>query len=191
MRFFFDSNIVTYISYFEGFLTADEKGKDEEYIECEHFYEEVTQQKISKEDEKMIKSLRKLYLADEWSHFDWLLSDTAIEEILSIRCDKKRRNHYDFLDRIIEHRNIVLEEQSLSFSGKLNPIFSKFSKKDFNDCIQCSEAIEYESDCFITNDKRFIRKCERIDMNIFVTRIQDVPIFRDGTHYKTVPKYIT
>ncbi len=189
MRLFFDSNVITLICYFEGYII---EGTDEEKSECLRFYSllkkhdltnarNIDEENNNKAILDAIEAIKYLYQIDEQAHFDWLCSDVAVNEIMEIKgtIEKEiiRENHYDFLERIIEQRNIIIDEQGLEFSGKMNQVFSSFSEKDYNDCIQCSEAIEYESDYFITFDKKFISKCKDIN-GITVTNIIELPFLK-------------
>ena len=111
---------------------------------------------------RQIEALRQLYLLDERAHFDWLLSDIAIDEIVSIEDLTKRRQHWNLLDRLLEHRDIVLEESGLVFPANrprvlAKSIFPDLAERHLADALQYAEALILESDYFVTNDVAFCK----------------------------------
>src|SRR5215218_1631417 len=104
MRLFLDSNIMTYIAFFEGYLC--EGTKVELDLAIEHWH--CTGR--HRPDLRMlheVEALRILYLIDDQAHFDWLFSEMGIDEILKTRSESRRSAHYHLLDRLIEHRRDV------------------------------------------------------------------------------------
>ena len=174
MRLFFDSCVITYICLFESYLIS---GNSIDFRYDKDFYKIICGSYPSCDLVKDVVLLRRLYQMDDLAHFDWLFSEIALEEIARIKIEHKREQHIDLVDRLLEHWQIVIEEQALSFSGKLNSIFSGFPSQMHNDCLQCSEAIEFNSDYFITGDKKFIKKCRAIN-EIKVLRPREIPFLK-------------
>jgi hypothetical protein len=174
MRLFFDTNVLTYIAFFEGYLC---EGTEGELESCLISWQEL---QLGQREEpftlegnlkKEIEALRTLYVIDDYAHFDWLFSDIALQEILSIRHEWKRSQHYNLLDRLIEHRNDVyeMEGRSVRVSERnylLSAFFINLPKKMENDALQFCEAVLVEADYFVTNDERFIRASASADLDI-------------------------
>lgn len=159
MRLFLDSNIITYIAFFGGFLTS---GHKEEFVGDVNSW---SQQQNLKPDEKFIReiyALRILYLIDDAAHFDWICSDLGIREIQRIRDARKRRCHDDLLARMLEHRADIYAECGLRLSSadierEASRLFFSIPGGMEDDARQFAEACIVEADFFITNDIDFIR----------------------------------
>ena len=104
MRLFLDSNIMTYIAFFEGYLCEGTRAELD--VAIEHWHRTGRQHPDLRLLQE-VEALRILYLIDEQAQFDWLFSEVAIKEIRRIRSESRRSAHYHLLDRLIEHRHDI------------------------------------------------------------------------------------
>ena len=104
MRLFLDSNIMTYLALFEGYLC---EGTRTELDRATEDWHRTIGQGPDSHLLYEVEALRILYLIEEQSHFDWLFSEVGMDEIRSIRSEARKSSHYDLLDRLIEHRRDV------------------------------------------------------------------------------------
>jgi hypothetical protein len=100
VRLFLDSNILTYVALFEGYLCEGTRTELDGAIEDWH---RITGQAPASHLLHEVEALRILYLIEDQAHFDWLFSEIGMDEILRIRSEARRRSHYHLLDRLIEH----------------------------------------------------------------------------------------
>ncbi len=160
MRLFFDSNLLTYIALAEGYLTEGTAG------EWQCFVDTWTQLQGSPPNEKIlheVHALRVLYLLDEHAHFDWLCSDVGLGEVRQISNLARREWHNNLIERMIEHRQIVYEEESrwiapISVERMTRQLFPDLPTQMWNDALQFCEASLVDADYFLTNDTRFIHR---------------------------------
>lgn len=115
MRLFLDSNIVTYIAFFESFLTS---GRKTEFAEDVNYWSQMQNSKPENDLIREICALHVLYRIDDTAHFDWLCSDLGIKEIGRIRNLRKRSFHDGLLGRLVEHRADVDAECRLRRAQK-------------------------------------------------------------------------
>ena len=86
MRLFLDSNIVTYIAFFEGYLAEGPKELPDELGLWRR------EQGVEPDEAllEQVHALRALYLIDDQARFDWLFSEISLHEIEAIRNVLKR-----------------------------------------------------------------------------------------------------
>ena len=177
MRLFLDSNIMTYIAIFESYLC---EGNEINLVAAKEYWEIVQN---SDPDQKLlaeINALRLLYLYDDQARFDWLFSDTGLDEIIKIRNEYRRSAHNNFLERLIEHRiDIYNEEGRIIRLDEIKQIrdryFPHISHKMENDALQFCEAEIVEADYFLTNDLDFINKTKNISSSVTASRVSKLP----------------
>jgi hypothetical protein len=177
MRLFLDSNIMTYIAFFEGYLCEGKRTVLNSAIE--HW--RSTGRKLP--DPSMIReleALRILYLIDDQAHFDWLFSDMGMDEIQKIRSHARRNPHHNLLNRLIEHRHEVYAEEGRDVSQEdcaelLARFFPRIPDKMKSDALQYCEAELVESDYFLSNDLRFIARTRTSTANVRATSVSKLP----------------
>ena len=153
MRLFLDSNVLTYIAFFEGYLA---EGPMELPGELSYWHRE---QGVEPDEAllEQVHALRTLYLIDDQARFDWLFSEISLHEIEAIRNVLKRQTHYSLLERLIEHRADVYDEEgSDAVAEPRDALFRRWQpalpKKMWNDGRLLAEASVVEADYFVTND---------------------------------------
>ncbi len=178
MRLFLDSNIVTYITLFEGYLCEGTKVELDLAIRN---YPRVTNQELDPNMLHEVEALRVLYLIDDQAHFDWLFSDIGLEEILRIRSDPKRSSHYHLLNRLIEHRHDVYDEEGRKNIRQedrvelLSRFFPNIPYKMKNDALQYCEAELVGAYYFLTNDRKFTNKARASMGNVRASKVSELP----------------
>lgn len=177
MRLFLDSNIMTYVAFFEGYLC--EGTRVEHDLAVEHWHRTA---RIGPGSGVLheVEALRILYLLDDQARFDWLFSDMGLDEILRIRSQSRRSTHYHLLDRLIEHRRDVYQEESRRTNQKYRArlaarLFPTISKRMKDDALQYCEAELVESDYFLTNDQRFIKKAREAAASVAASKVSELP----------------
>jgi hypothetical protein len=177
MRLFLDSNIMTYIAFFEGYLCEGTRVELDSAIEHWHFTGR------NHPDLRMlheVEALRILYLIDDHAHFDWLFSETGINEIRKIRNESRKSAHYHLLDRLIEHRRDVYLEEGRNISQEdraelLSRLFSNIPERMKDDALQYCEAELVESDYFLSNDQKFIKRARKSTGNVEASKVSELP----------------
>ena len=177
MRLFLDSNIMTYIAFFEGYLCEGKRAELDSAIEHWH----STGRKPP--DPRMIReveALRMLYLIDDQAHFDWLFSNMGMEEIRKSRSEARRAHHYNLLSRLIGHRRDVYAEEGRDICQEdcaelLSRYFPRLPDRMMSDALQYCEAELVESDYFLTNDLRFITRTRTSTANARATSVSKLP----------------
>ena len=159
MRLFLDANVMTYIAFFEGYLLERTEGQKEESVAG---WTALQSSPPTIQLMREIEALSILYHIDDQAHFDWLCSDVALNEVVKIRSQQKRKQHFDLLERLIEHRRDVYEEEGRSSLSEapetlLSRLFPTLPLGMKNDALQYCEALLVEADYFLTNDQDFIR----------------------------------
>lgn len=177
MRLFLDSNIVTYVALFEGYLC---EGTRAELGLAIGNYHRITNHKPDSNVLHEVEALRVLYLIDDQAHFDWLFSDVGLEEILRIRSETKRSSHYHLLDRLMEHRHDVYAEEGRNIRQEdrvelLSRFFPNIPEKMKNDALQYCEAELVEAYYFLTNDRRFTNKARASTANVQASKVSELP----------------
>jgi len=180
MRLFFDSNMLTYIALFEGFLIEGDVELPSEVA----FWTEVQRQPPDDNVMREVHALRALYAVDEQARFDFLYSDLGFEEILVIQDARKRAAHGGLLGRIIEHRrDVYSEEGRRDVAAQREAMFAPWSAQLPNrmhtDGRQYAESEVVESDYFLTNDGGFITRAERLGVRVLACRPSDLPFLRE------------
>jgi hypothetical protein len=177
MRFFLDSNIMTYIAFFEGYLCEGNRTELDSAIEHWHSTgRKPPDPRVIRE----VEALRALYLIDYQAHFDWLFSDIGMEEIRKIRSEARRGPHYNLLCRLFEHRRDVFAEEGRDIcqeecSALLSRFFPRLPDSMKSDALQYCEAELVESDYFLTNDLRFITRTRTSTANVRATSVSKLP----------------
>jgi hypothetical protein len=177
MRLFLDSNIMTYIAFFEGYLCEGKRAELTRAIEHWH----CTGRKPP--DPRMmreVEALRILYLIDDQAHFDWLFSNMGLDEIRGIRSEARRNAHHNLLNRLIEHRHDVYAEEGWHITREdraelLSRIFPRIPDRMRSDALQYCEAELVESDYFLTNDLRFIAWARTSTGKVRATSVSKLP----------------
>ena len=177
MRLFFDANELTYIAFFEGYLS---EGTGGEFEAGKQAWADLQGTPPGAQVLREVEALRMLYLIDDRAHFDWLCSDIAIDEVLRIRSELKRSLHYDLLDRLIEHRQDVYTEEGRKLTIHereylLSRLFPNISDTMKNDAEQYCEAILVEADFFLTNDAKFIKAAGTVNAGVTPMRVGELP----------------
>jgi hypothetical protein len=180
MRLFFDSNMLTYIALFEGFLLEGEVELPDEVAFWTTCQPEAPDENVMRE----VHALRALYWVDEQARFDFLFSDLGLDEILAIRNPRKRAAHQGLLSRMIEHRHDVYSEEGRrDVAAQREAMFAPWSTqlpiRMHNDGRQYAEAEVVESDYFLTNDGGFITRAERLGVRVLACRPSDLPFLRE------------
>ncbi len=177
MRLFLNSNVVTYIAFFEGYLC---EGTEAEFdMAIEHWHQTVGKPPDLRLLHE-VKALRILYLIEDQARFDWLFSEKGIDEIRRIRSEARKSAHYQLVDRLIEHRNDVYLEESRNISqGERTELLSCFfphiPERMKDDALQYCEAELVESDYFLTNDRSFIKKARASTGNVQASKVSELP----------------
>lgn len=177
MRLFFDSNMLTYLAFFEGgFLTEGEGELLREVAYWTRCQKQPPDENVMRE----VQALRALYAIDEQARFDFLCSDLGLDEILAIRDASKRSAHDGLLDRLIEHRaDVYSEEGRTDVVNQREALFADWSTqlpvRMYTDGRQYAEAEIVESDYFLTNDRDFIARAERLGGRALACRPSDLP----------------
>ena len=177
MRFFLDSNIITYIAYFEPFFVEGEGA------ELEQCVQRWTREQSTSPDPSLgreIEALGILYAVDNQAHFDWLCSNEAVTEIEQIRHVQKREEHYGLLSRMLEHRadvyaearECLAEEEVATRIGTLLPHVPARMQIDAQ---QFAEADIMDAQYFLTNDRPFIRATKECGSSVIASRPSDLP----------------
>ena len=178
MRLFLDTNVMTYIAVFEGYLV---EGTPEERLEAANLWRTV---QGNEPDDRMlheIEALRVLYLVDEAARFDWLFSDLALAEIHRIENSVKRGLHRRLIRRLVEHRSDVYSEADFppadreSLQARVRTLFPDLPPKMMSDAQQFCEAELVDAYYFVTNDLPFIRVARASDAAIEALRPSDLP----------------
>ena len=177
MRLFLDSNIMIYLAFFEGYLCEGMRAEVD--LAIEHWHRTGRQHPDLRLLQE-VEALRVLYLIDDQAHFDWLFSEMAINEIRRIRSEPRRSAHYHLLDRLIEHRRDVYLEEGRNISQKqraelLSQLLPDIPERMKNDALQYCEAELVESDYFLTNDHKFIKRACKSRGNVQASRVSDLP----------------
>ena len=188
MRLFLDSNIMTYIALFEGYLCDGTK------VEFDLAVGHWRYSGGNPPDLRMlheIEALRILYLIDDQAHFDWLFSEMGLDEILRIRRETRRSAHYHLIDRLIEHRHDVYVEEGRNIGQEdraelLSRFFPNIPVKMKNDALQYCEAELVESDYFLTNDRRFIKKARASTGDVQASKVSELPFVAKILEQSTV-----
>jgi hypothetical protein len=110
MRLFLDSNIMTYVAFFEGYLCEGTRVERDSAVEHWH---RTSRTRPGSQVLREVEALRILYLLDDQAHFDWLFSDIGLDELQGIRSQLRRSAHHHLVDRLIEHRQDIYEEGCL------------------------------------------------------------------------------
>jgi hypothetical protein len=179
MRLFLDSNVLTYIAFFEGYL-AEGVGE----LPSEMGFWEVHQRGgLGDQRRREVYALRALYLLDDQAHFDFLFSDIALAEIEAIRDATTRRAHYGLLDRLIEHRAAVYEEEGRAdIARERDARFavwqSQLPARMWNDARQLAEATVVNAYYFLTNDSDLITRAARLQSETVATRPTGLPFLQ-------------
>lgn len=181
MRLFLDSNLMTYIAFFENYLVEGAIGELNASID---FWRDLQGDIPDRRVLNEVEGLKILYKLDESAHFDWLFSDLGIEEILRIRDEAKKRFHYDLLDRLIEHRQDVYDEEGRGIdeaerSELLNVLFPKLARRMQNDALQYCEAGLVEAIYFLTLDLDFISIANAAGGTVIATTVSDLPFIAE------------
>jgi hypothetical protein len=127
-----------------------------------------------------VRALRVLYMYDDVGHFDWLFSDVSLGEISDIRDQLKRENHFGLLERLLEHRRDVYDEEGRSVStqereARLDIWKHLLPERMWNDARLLAEAELVEADYFLTSDADFIKKATLLRPATAVMRPSEVP----------------
>lgn len=177
VRLFLDSNMMTYIALFEGYLC---EGGTEELDSAIEFWQlaqgAAPDQRVLEEAE----ALRVLYIVDDQAHFDWLFSDVGLDEVMRIRNELRRGSHYHLLNRLIEQRREVYAEEGRHFSGAdiarlRHQLFPNIPQRMENDSLQFCEAELVESDYFLTDDLDFVTMAGRTPVRVTATTVRQLP----------------
>jgi hypothetical protein len=179
MRLFFDSNMLTYIAFFEGYLAEGARELPAEM----RFWALHQGAPLSDQLLREVFALRALYLADDQAHFDFLFSDIALDEIQAIRDATRRRAHHGLLDRLIEHRADVYEEE-----GRANTAQEREARfatwqpqlpaRMWNDARQLAEATIVGAYYFLTNDGDLITRAAGLQSETVATRPSELRFLR-------------
>ncbi len=177
MRLFLDSNTITYIAFFEGYLCEGTRpeldsairhwhGTGRNYPDLRMLHE--------------VEALRILYHIDDQARFDWLFSEKGLDEIRKIRNESRRSAHYHLLDRLIEHRRDIYLEEGRDISQEdreelLSRLLPNLPENMKNDALQYCEAELVESDYFLTNDHRFINRARESTGNVEASKVSELP----------------
>lgn len=158
MRLFLDANIITYIAFFEPFLTEGRA----EFPSCLASWTSLQGAPLDAPLRREIVALRILYLLDEQAHFDWLCSDRGIAEIERIRGTVKLSLHLSVLARLLEHRQDVYEvgmerPERDAIASRQRVLFPNLSHRMHSDAAQFCEAELMDAYFFVTNDREFSR----------------------------------
>lgn len=177
MRLFLDSNIMTYVAFFEGYLCEGTTGEHDSAVE--HWHRTARTRPGSRVLHE-VEALRILYLLDDQAHFDWLFSDIGLDELQRIRGQSRRSAHHQLVDRLIEHRHDIYEEECRRTTQKdrselVARLFPTISKKMKDDALQYCEAELVESDYFLTNDHRFIIKARESAAKVAASKVSELP----------------
>lgn len=185
MRLFFDSNILTYIAFFEGFMVEGDGELSGAVASWTALQPHAPDENVIRE----ARALRALYVVDDRARFDFLLSDLGLTEVLAIRNEAKRAVHYDLLDRMIEHRNdIYAEEMRADLPVQREALFAGWAAMlpaaMHKDGRQYAESSVVESIYFLTNDMEFIKRTSRLDSAVTACRPSDLPFLGGHTRWK-------
>lgn len=188
MRLFLDSNMMTYIAFFESYLCEGTKVELELAIELWHCTGR------NPPDSRMlheVEALRFLYLIDEQANFDWLFSEMGIDEIRRIRSESRRSAHYHLLDRLIEHRSDIYLEEGRDISQEdhaelCSRLFPDIPTRMKNDALQYCEAELVESDYFLTNDHKFITQACKSMGTVEASKVSELPFVARALKQGTV-----
>jgi hypothetical protein len=177
IRFFLDSNIMTYVAFFEGYLCEGTRVEHDSAVE--HWYR-TSRTRPGSQVLHEVKALRILYLLDDQAHFDWLFSDTGLDELRRIRNQSRRSAHHHLVDRLIEHRHDIYEEECRRTNQKVRAelaarLFPPIPKGMMDDALQYCEAELVESDYFLTNDHRFINQARKSAANVAASKVSELP----------------
>lgn len=181
MRLFFDSNVLTYIAFFEGYLAEGARELPAEMGFWAHHQGAPLGDQLLRE----VFALRALYAIDEQAHFDFLFSDIALAEIQAIRDATRRRTHYGLLDRMIEHRADVYEEEGrVDTAQEREARFAawqpKLPARMWNDARQLAEATVVGAYYFLTNDGDLITRATPLGSETIATRPSELPFLQDA-----------
>jgi hypothetical protein len=179
VRLFLDSNVLTYIAFFEGYLIEGQR----ELPGDERFWTQHQGGPLGAQRRREVYALRALYVLDDQAHFDFLFSDIALNEIKAIRDVTRRRSHDGLLDRLIEHRADVYEdEQRTGIAADRETRFSAWQPqlpaRMWNDARQLAEATVVGAHYFLTNDSDLITRAARLQLETMATRPSDLPFLR-------------
>ncbi len=177
MRLFLDSNIMTYIAFFEGYLCEGTRVEHDSAVE--HWHRTAGTRPGSQVLHE-VEALRILYLLDDQARFDWLFSDIGLNEVQRIRGQSRRSAHHHLLDRLIEHRHDIYEEECRRTNQKGRAElaarhFPTISTRMKDDALQYCEAELVEADYFLTNDHRFINHARESAANVAASKVSELP----------------
>jgi hypothetical protein len=177
MRLFLDSNIMTYVAFFEGYLCEGTRVERDSAVEHWH---RTSRTRPGSQVLREVEALRILYLLDDQAHFDWLFSDIGLDELQGIRSQLRRSAHHHLVDRLIEHRQDIYEEgcRRTNQRGRAElaaRLFPTIPKRMTDDALQYCEAELVGSDYFLTNDYRFISKARETAANVTASKVSKLP----------------
>jgi hypothetical protein len=179
VRLFLDSNVLTYVAFFEGYL-ADGVGELPSEMNSRALHQGGP---LGDQLRREVYALRALYLLDEQAHFDFLFSDIALGEIQAIRDTTKRASHYGLLDRLIEHRaDVYMEEGRADIArereARFAPWQSQLPSRMVNDARQLAEATVVEAYYFLTNDSDLIARAVGLQSVTTAARPSELPFLQ-------------
>jgi hypothetical protein len=180
MRLFFDSNVLTYIAFFEGYLIEGVRELPGEM----RFWTEHQGGPLGDQLRREVYALRALYALDDQAHFDFLFSDIALSEIEAIRNATRRRTHYGLLDRLIEHRADVYEEEGWGDTdhereARFAVWQPQLPASMWNDARQLAEASVVGAYYFLTNDGDLIARAALLSLETIATRPSELPFLQE------------